>query len=165
MVLNIFFVDQIESCDDSILEDREKYWIEFYDSRNSGYNATFGGDGKLLFDHDEILNELILCPYSSIVADKMGCSIDTVRSVAKQHNIRLYNIQKEKIASEYHTPKPIAAFKDDFSIYFDTISDAAKWLYESGITNSQCRSVRTHISDCAKGRNRTAYGFFWTFMS
>ena len=35
----------LEECSDEILNERERYWIEFYDSFNSGFNLTRGGDG------------------------------------------------------------------------------------------------------------------------
>ena len=33
------------NVDDSIVNDREKYWIEYYDAYKNGYNSTIGGDG------------------------------------------------------------------------------------------------------------------------
>lgn len=35
----------IEKCKKSELDERESYWIEYYDSFNKGYNCTRGGDG------------------------------------------------------------------------------------------------------------------------
>ena len=35
----------IEQCKKSELDERESYWIEYYDSFNKGYNCTKGGDG------------------------------------------------------------------------------------------------------------------------
>lgn len=35
----------IEKCKKSELDERESYWIEYYDSFNNGYNCTKGGDG------------------------------------------------------------------------------------------------------------------------
>lgn len=42
-----FSIDQVEECQDSIVDEREKYWIAFYQSNNSnyGYNMTEGGEG------------------------------------------------------------------------------------------------------------------------
>ena len=34
----------LEECDFSVLREREKYWIKFYDSYNHGYNSTEGGE-------------------------------------------------------------------------------------------------------------------------
>lgn len=36
-------------------EEREKYWINFYNSYYQGYNATLGGDGKAHLDYNLII--------------------------------------------------------------------------------------------------------------
>ena len=36
----------IERCKKKDLDEREIYWIEYYDSFNKGYNCTKGGDGN-----------------------------------------------------------------------------------------------------------------------
>ena len=40
-----FTMELIEECDDNLLDEREKYWINYYDSYNNGYNMTLGGTG------------------------------------------------------------------------------------------------------------------------
>lgn len=41
-----FIIEALEECDDSILDEREKYWIEYYSSyMPNGYNMTLGGQG------------------------------------------------------------------------------------------------------------------------
>ena len=40
-----FIWEVIEKCKKSELDERESYWIEYYDSFNKGYNCTKGGDG------------------------------------------------------------------------------------------------------------------------
>lgn len=42
-----FVFSILEKCSKEDLNTREKYWIEHYDSFNSGYNLTIGGDGTL----------------------------------------------------------------------------------------------------------------------
>ena len=39
-----FTRDIIEEIDDELLDEREIYWIEYYDSFKNGYNSTKGGD-------------------------------------------------------------------------------------------------------------------------
>lgn len=39
-----FNITIIETCKESELDDREIYWIEYYDSYKSGYNSNRGGD-------------------------------------------------------------------------------------------------------------------------
>lgn len=40
-----FIWEVIEKCKKSELDERESYWIEYYDSFNKGYNCTKGGEG------------------------------------------------------------------------------------------------------------------------
>lgn len=41
-----FTFDIIEECEKDQLNNREKYWIEYYDSFNNGYNCTKGGQNE-----------------------------------------------------------------------------------------------------------------------
>lgn len=38
-----FTIQILEECDKEFLDERETYWIEFYDTYNNGYNETTGG--------------------------------------------------------------------------------------------------------------------------
>lgn len=42
-----FSFEIIEKCDTSLLNEKEMYWIDFYNSYFDGYNETKGGDGAL----------------------------------------------------------------------------------------------------------------------
>ena len=53
--VNNFFIELIEECDDNIINEREIYWINFYDSYYKGYNSTLGGDGYILTDEKNIM--------------------------------------------------------------------------------------------------------------
>lgn len=37
-----FKIEQIEECDNSLLNEREDYWINYYDTYNNGYNNELG---------------------------------------------------------------------------------------------------------------------------
>ena len=41
-----FTVEMIEECDNNVLDEREKYWIEQCNSRKHGYNMERGGSGN-----------------------------------------------------------------------------------------------------------------------
>lgn len=40
-----FIFSVVEECDKSCLDEREIFWISFYDAQNNGYNQTAGGGG------------------------------------------------------------------------------------------------------------------------
>ena len=54
-----FLVEQLEECDNSILSEREIYWIDkkksYYLDNKKGYNLTRGGEGVLKYSDEEIL--------------------------------------------------------------------------------------------------------------
>lgn len=51
-----FTIEVLEEVnDDSKLSDREIYWIEKLKTYGHGYNATRGGDGKQLYNREEII--------------------------------------------------------------------------------------------------------------
>lgn len=39
-----FYLEVLEKCNKELLNEREKYWIRYYNSYKNGYNATEGGD-------------------------------------------------------------------------------------------------------------------------
>ena len=51
-----FSIEKIEDCANSDLNNREKYWIKYYDSfGENGYNLTVGGDGIHTEKHLKII--------------------------------------------------------------------------------------------------------------
>lgn len=42
-----FHIELIEECSEDNLDEREKYWIKYYNSYQNGYNATIGGSGVI----------------------------------------------------------------------------------------------------------------------
>lgn len=40
-----FAFEIIEECEESVQNERERYWIAYYNSKKNGYNETDGGDG------------------------------------------------------------------------------------------------------------------------
>lgn len=41
-----FSFEVLEECDTSLLDEKEVYYINLYNSYKEGYNATLGGQGK-----------------------------------------------------------------------------------------------------------------------
>ena len=60
----------IEECDESLLNEREIYWISYYDSFRHGYNMTIGGSGN---NSGERLNKQNILPknFTSDICNKI----------------------------------------------------------------------------------------------
>lgn len=84
-----FKIEELEQIDDpTLLSDREKYWIKELNTwGHTGYNASKGGDGKVLYDYKEIIKLYNMGYSQKQVAQKVGCCDDTVSKILKVHNI------------------------------------------------------------------------------
>lgn len=153
-----FSVEQIEECSDDVAADREAYWIGAYKAYSSGYNATLGGDGKFLYDHEAIAKRLKEHPYSFEVAAEFGCCIDIVRAIANQYEISLSS-------HNTHSKKYITAYsKNGDKIQdFNSTMEAAQWCYDNGKCATLNSGVRSHIADAANGKRKSAYGYIWKY--
>lgn len=50
-----FIVEQVEKCRDEDLNSRETYWIRHFNTLDSGYNITIGGEHPLRWDGKDVL--------------------------------------------------------------------------------------------------------------
>lgn len=54
--INNFIVETLKECDNDKLEKYEQYYIKKFNTYgHTGYNATKGGDGSILYDYKKII--------------------------------------------------------------------------------------------------------------
>jgi group I intron endonuclease len=158
-----FHIEEIESCDISIMFEREIYWIQYFDSYGNGYNATKGGDGKLLYDHEAICKRLKEHPYPIDVAKEFGCCPDTVKDLAKRYCIEVQNKGQKNFIEKSKTVVALDKKTLEEINVFNSTSDAAKWCFENQYTSALSSGVRGHIAEAANGKRKSAYGFIWKY--
>lgn len=158
-----FHIELIEECNWKESDKREKYWIKYYDSYKNGYNATLGGDGKILYDYEEI--EFLLKERNTTkeICEKIGCSTDIVYNISKISNIPLTikdNELKQKMLS---SKRKVAQYdlNGKFIQIFESYNDAGKWLLKENKIKNLNSGVRSHIGEAAKGKRKTAYKYIW----
>lgn len=158
-----FHVETIEECDMAILPEREQYWIAYYNSYHYGYNATLGGEGKPLYDHEAILTRLQECPYPSVVAEEFHCCVEIVYGIAKRNNIETKNLSNERMKATQKTILALNKETEDIVAEFESTVKAAEWCAENGYCTSLNSGVRSHIAEVANGKRKSAYGFKWKY--
>lgn len=82
-----FHVETIEETDNP--EEREMYWIEYYDSFENGYNATMGGDGKKYIDYDLVVAKYEELQNAVEVAKQLNISKWSVRNILRSRGIEI----------------------------------------------------------------------------
>lgn len=152
-----FKIEILEECSELDLDLLEIFWIKKLNTYEYGYNATLGGDGKILFDYQyitEVYNSGLLIKE---VAIKCNCSIDTVRKI-----LNLYNIDTQSNAIKARS-KRIKQFslKGEYITTFSSTMEAIKWCYENGYSKNASTGNSSHLGRCANGKSKTAYKFKW----
>lgn len=167
--INNFSFEIVEECPIILLDEREKYWIKYYDSFNNGYNATTGGN-------QDILPAIQACKKRVYQYDfnlQLVHIYDGVREAGRQTGINPSSIGEccrhilgqagnyifcyegdTPVRPKLHKRKVIQYTLNDKPIQkFNSIKEA------SIATNTN----RTAISMVCKGKRLTTNGFKWRY--
>ena len=102
-----FSIEQIEVCEDHLLDDREIYWIAYYQSTNPdyGYNMTEGGGGGDTFTgrteeakqqfREAVSKRQLGTKRSKETIEKQSKALKG-RKLTKEHCLKLSEAQKER---------------------------------------------------------------------
>lgn len=122
-----FTVETLEKVDLEHLSEREIYWIEYFHTYTEGYNATVGGDGKILYDYDFIAQLLREGKRYQEIVDIVGCCTKTVAFVKKKYHI-------DYVPENHWTEKAVPIEQYDLEGHyiqsFCSYAEAAHWLFE-----------------------------------
>lgn len=149
-----FHIQLIEECPVNILNEREKYWINFYNSYNTGYNLTLGGQDSNYFNINKLENIIDIKkfeqyilefkPLVSEVANHFGISKCSVYNLIKRINnpnliLNSYNPRKGKTIEDIDKEELINLYKEGWSIldlvkkYHIRKNKISEFIRESGI--------------------------------
>ena len=150
-----FEISLVEECEESVISEREQYWIEFYGSFKYGYNATLGGDGKRYADYDLI--------YSLWNEGKTVKEIHDITSY-DDYTIRValecYNISSEERKKRADNKKGHLVAQLDK----DTEEIIAIYPSKEAANRALGKGSGGHISDVCYGKRKTAYGYKWKYL-
>ena len=156
-----FYIELIEEVDLELLSQRECYWIEFYNTYYNGYNATKGGDGRQLYDYDLIVEIYLQGLTIKEISNQLGCDVKVIRNALKLANIDTFQNMVKSFG------KSVAAYDKEHNLIasFDSESDAARWLINEGIAQTDSvKTVGSVVARAAKGQRKSAYKMLWEFI-
>ena len=149
-----FICEEIEEVPNDKLDEREKYWIEYYDSYFNGYNSTLGGRTTQLYnwDTDDIIEKYMILKSARAVAKEIGCDHSTIDRILNENGVKRFTPSQQQ-------SKPLYFKKKDEIHYFETTREAAEWLIENGITKmTNPNLVRQEITSRIRN-NKKYFGF------
>lgn len=87
-----FKIELIEECSNEQLDNREKYWISYYDSCNNGYNSTKGGQNSTLKINPDYCIQYYLenkdIKTLTQITKELGVSTNNLRELLQEAGIR-----------------------------------------------------------------------------
>lgn len=155
-----FSIEVLEEVDINELSIKEIYWIGYYDTYNNGYNATLGGDGKILYDYNDFAALYEQGYTIKQIGELYNCDTEHIGYILKQMG---YNTKAN--AMKVWSKKVCAYDKQDkFIQEFDSMDSAARWVINQNLTQAKVDSVRTNIGRVANGQRKTAYNYKWKYV-
>lgn len=149
-----FVCEEIEEVTNDKLDERERYWINYYDSYFNGYNSTLGGRATQLYnwDVDDIIEKYLSLKSARAVAKVIGCDHSTIDRILNENNVKRFTASQQ-------LSKPLYLKKNNELYYFETTRDAAMWLINNKITKmTNPNLVRQEITSRIR-KNKKYFGF------
>lgn len=167
--INNFTFEVIEECEEALLDEREIYWINYYNSFNQGYNMSLGGkacngtNDKLVYQYD--INGKLLNEYKSAheAARSLGIQFTNICKVCRGERKTAggfgWSYEKKTIEEPIQTTVKhnTAVLQYDKSGNFIAEYKSARNAWkQTGISD-------TTIGLVCKGKGKTAGGFIWRY--
>jgi group I intron endonuclease len=145
----------IEECSIEQLNEREIYWIQYYESVIKGLNLTYGGEGGKQSEEVKIKKSKSMT--GKIFSDETKKKM----SESKKGHIMYTDEWKEKMKNgawnSGTSSKPVLQYdlEGNFIKEWNSISKAANHINKS----------TSAISECCKNKRKTAYGYKWKYKN
>lgn len=143
--LENFSFEVIEEIENEKLDEREKYWIDYYDSYKNGYNMTLGGRLVELYKWDlqEIIDLYHLHKSARKVAEIIGCDHSTIDNLLNSNNIPRYSKGEQ-------FNRIICLEKQGILEKFNSTREAAQWLIDNQYSKTKnIKNVRMMVTNAA----------------
>ena len=146
-----FSFELIEECTQDELDDKEQYWIKYYDSFKNGYNNTIGGNGRKFFDITDMIQLWDAGADTKQICNELGCSVETAERYLSGA-IDNYYLHAHRRSNGI--PVNQYSLDGEYIRTFLTIEDAKKSI---GLTGHAI------IDRVCQGTKKSAGGYQWRY--
>lgn len=143
---------------DELLNEREKYWIEYYNSYYDGYNSTFGGDNGIRRD-DKIITALFHEGYTTKeICEITGCDRGTIYESYKVNGLSEKNNQRKSKQARERCSEPVEQYtlEGEYIKTFTSATEAGKEFGNQSAISGVCRQEKSALS---------AYGYLFKYKN
>ena len=153
-----FSIEEIEQCDNAILDDREIYWIDYFDACRNGYNCTAGGEGGIKTyeeNIDTIIERYLNGERLDLLCKEYHYNYSSIKPKIEAKGIVINTFAgPQKMSKQIYAIDPITL---DVVTEYKSISAAGRALCKP---NRNPKAIANHISK-QKDTQNIAHGFLW----
>lgn len=160
---NFFIYPIEENLPAEVLNEKEIYYIKYYDTYHNGYNLTLGGEGKLLFDIEpqEIVNKFKELGTVDETAAFYGTTPDTICKRMKLIGFKACEQPQNRIKP--NSKKVKMNYKGKW-YFFDCQGFAADWVIHNLKATAKRDTISANIGRSCKGTRQFTYGLKWYYI-
>lgn len=161
-----FQIEPVEECANELLNERECYWIQHYDSLRKGYNSTIGGAGSTKNQVAIVKNGQIQKIYTTLMeaASDNGCDYSRTCDVCAGRRDSTKGIVFRKLDNDGRIIEPPAVTNNrnritGTPVIATRISDGAEFYFDNmSIAALALHRTPTRVSACLRGRTKSVAG-------
>lgn len=161
--LHNFSFEVLEVCPVELLDEKERFYIDKFDSYKNGYNQTLGGHSDRFF---QLNDEDVIKKYSEMgninaVADFFGCCHQSIAAILKRNNIRI------KSSTQHAKERGNKIFQyNEAGILLNTFNnrtEIGQWLLDNNLSQNDTPTMAGDNFRCKfrKSSEFFLYGYFW----
>ena len=157
---NNFQVEQIEECKSEIVDERETYWIKYYNScGQEGYNCNLGGEGGLLYLPEEEIQDIATRYLNGerldLLCKEYHHDYYPIKKALEERGITINtNAGPMKLSKKIYAINPLTLQVENV---YDSISAAARAICKEG---KNPKAIGNHISRY-KNTKTVSHGYLW----
>ena len=110
-----FHISLLEEVSIEKLNEREKYWIAYYDSYNNGYNLTLGGQDSNYFNLNRLENTVDIKKFSEYIKEFRPLAIEVAShfgiSKSSVYNL-IYRLNDSELILNSYNPRKSKSIDD-----------------------------------------------------
>ena len=143
-----FKLEIIEKCSDDELDDKEIYWIEYYNTYHTGYNAALGGSGHSKYNYDNIVNFYLTNNFSI----KETCKYFKIYDQVVYSALKSKNIDYKTLSQKGGKKVGKRIMLVEKNLVFNSMKEIDEYFG---------KQVHGNIRRCLNGMTKKAYGYTW----
>lgn len=154
----VFQVIEDNIISDEVLNEREKYWIEYYNSYYDGYNSTLGGDAGLRRD-DLVIMALFHEGYTTKeICEMTGYNRSTIYNSYKANGLQEENNKRKNEQTKLRCSERVEQYSLDgkYIKTYESATIAGQELGNQSAISGVCRQEQSALS---------AYGYLFKYES